>query len=101
ALDPAAKLTNPRTAGKERVVEVAAANGLTFTLAIDDATSLPTRVVSMTDNLNLGDVAIETSFADYQDVNGLKLPAHLTTKTDSYTTADIRLTKQTVDGETG
>jgi glyoxylase-like metal-dependent hydrolase (beta-lactamase superfamily II) len=101
ALDPAAKLTNPRTAGKERVVEVAAANGLAFTLAIDDTTSLPTRVVSMTDNLNLGDVAIETSFADYQDVNGLKLPARLTTKTDNYTTADIRVSKQTVDGDTG
>ena len=38
----------------------------------------------MTDNTNLGDVAIETSFADYQDVNGLKLPARLTTKTDRY-----------------
>jgi glyoxylase-like metal-dependent hydrolase (beta-lactamase superfamily II) len=31
-------------------------------------------------------------------VNGLKLPAHLTTKTDKYTTGDIRATKQTVDG---
>ena len=98
ALDPAAKLTNPRTAGSESVVEVATANGLAFTLAIDATTKLPTRVVSMTDNPNLGDVAVETSFADYQDVNGLKLPAHLTTKTDKYTTVDIRATKQTVDG---
>jgi glyoxylase-like metal-dependent hydrolase (beta-lactamase superfamily II) len=101
ALDPTARLTNPRTAGKERIVEVAAANGLVFTLAIDETTSLPTRVVSMTDNLNLGDVAIETSFADYQDVNGLKLPARLTTKTDNYTTVEIRVSKQSVDGDTG
>jgi glyoxylase-like metal-dependent hydrolase (beta-lactamase superfamily II) len=100
ALDPAATLTNPRTTGNERVVEVAA-NGLSFTLAIDATSKLPTRVVSMTDNPNLGDVAIETSFADYQDVNGLKLPAHLTTKTDTYTTVDIRATKQTVDGPAG
>jgi glyoxylase-like metal-dependent hydrolase (beta-lactamase superfamily II) len=57
--------------------------------------------VSMTDNVNLGDVAIETSFSDYQDVNGLKLPSRLTTKTDKYTTADIRLTRQAVDGNTG
>ena len=82
ALDPAARLTNPRTAGNERVVDVTTANGLTFTLAIDGTTELPTRVVSMSDNANLGDVAIETSFADYQDVSGLKLPARLTTKTD-------------------
>jgi glyoxylase-like metal-dependent hydrolase (beta-lactamase superfamily II) len=101
ALDPAAALTNPRTAGKERVVEVAASNGLSFTLAIDSTTNLPTRVVSMTDHPNLGDVAIETSFTDYQEVNGLELPAHFTTKTDNYTTADIRITKQTVDGDTG
>ena len=55
----------------------------------------------MTDNTNLGDVAIETSFADYQDAGGLKLPARLTTKTDKYTTAELRVTKQTVDADTG
>ena len=101
ALDPAAKLANPRTQDNQNVVDITTANGLTFTLAIDSATKLPTRVVSMTDNTNLGDVAIETSFADYQDVGGLKLPARLTTKTDKYTTADLRVTKQTVDGEVG
>ena len=84
ALDPDAKLENPRTAGKERVVDVTTSNGLKFTLATDAATNLPTRVVSMTDNTNLGDVAIETSFADYEDVGGLKLPKRLTTNTDKY-----------------
>jgi len=101
ALDPGAKLENPRTAGNERVVDVTTSNGLTFTLATDAATNLPTRVVSMTDNTNLGDVAIETSFADYEDVAGLKLPKHLTTKTDKYKTAEIRVTRQAIDGETG
>ncbi len=101
ALDPAAKLTNPRIATGQSVVDVTTAGGLRFTLAIDGGTKLPTRVVSMTDNLNLGDVAIETSFADYKDVNGLKLPARLTTNTDRTMTADIRVTKQSVDGDTG
>src|SRR5712691_8758734 len=101
ALDPAAKLAKPRTADNQSVVDVTTANGLVFTLAIDGATKLPARVVSMTDNTNLGDVAIETSFTDYQDVSGLKLPAHLTTKTDTVTTTDIRATKQTVDGDAG
>jgi len=40
---------------------------------------------------------ITTTFADYQDVNGLKLPAKLTTKTDDFTTAEIRAVRQTVD----
>jgi len=101
ALDPAARLTNPRTAGGERVVDITVPDGSTFTLAIDAATKLPTRVVSMTDNANLGDVAIETSFADYQDVGGLRLPARLTTKTDKYTTVSLRVTRQTVDGDAG
>jgi glyoxylase-like metal-dependent hydrolase (beta-lactamase superfamily II) len=97
-LDPAAKLANPRTAGSEQVVDITSANGLAFTLAIDGTTKLPTRVVSMTDNVNLGDVAIETSFSEYQDVSGLKLPAHIATKTDKYATVDLRVTRQVVDG---
>jgi glyoxylase-like metal-dependent hydrolase (beta-lactamase superfamily II) len=101
ALDPAAKLTRPRTVDNQSVVDVTTASGLAFTLAIDGTTKLPARVVSMADNPNLGDVAIETSFTDYQDVSGLKLPAHLTTKTDTVTTTDIRATKQTVDGDAG
>jgi glyoxylase-like metal-dependent hydrolase (beta-lactamase superfamily II) len=100
-LDPAAKLASPRTAGNEQVVDITTANGMTFTLAIDATTKLPTWVVSMTDNTNLGDVVIETSFDDYQDVNGLKLPKHFTTKTDKYKTAELRIAKQTVDGDAG
>ncbi len=101
ALDPAATLANPRTQDNQRVVDVTTANGLAFTLAIDAASKLPTRVVSMASNTNLGDVAIETGFADYQDADGLKLPARLTTRTDKYTTAELRVTKHGVDGVVG
>src|SRR5215470_1957781 len=92
-------LTNVRTANGQRVVDVTS-NGTTFTLAIDATTNLPARVVTMADNLNLGDVAVETAFSDYQDVNGLKLPARLTTTTDGVMTADIRATKQAIDAPT-
>jgi glyoxylase-like metal-dependent hydrolase (beta-lactamase superfamily II) len=101
ALDPAAKLSNPRTLGNERAVAVTTADGLEFTLATDATTNLPTRVTSMAYNANLGDVAVETSFADYQDVSGLKLPTVLKTNTDRYTTAELRVTNQTVDSEIG
>jgi glyoxylase-like metal-dependent hydrolase (beta-lactamase superfamily II) len=99
ALDPAATVSNPRTEGSERSVDVTLPSGLEFTLAIDGSTSLPTRVVSAGYNVNLGDVALETSFADYEAVDGLQLPAHLTMKTDGFTTADIRISRQAVDGE--
>ena len=46
-------------AGQEpKVVAVKTADGSSLTLAIDAKTGLPTRVVSMTDNAVLGDVAI-------------------------------------------
>ena len=101
ALDPAAKLTNPRTMGGERAVDITTAKGVLFTLAINDASGLPTRVVQMRDNTNLGDVAVETSFSDYKDVAGLKLPARLVTKTDKYQTADLKIGTQALDGEAG
>lgn len=101
ALDPDAKLSNARTAGAERVVDLETKTGLKFTLAIDGTTKLPTRVVSMTDNTNLGDVAIETAFADYQDVNGLKSPTRLTTKTDKYATGSLHVTRQAIDEFSG
>ena len=101
ALDSSSTLSNARAAGNERVVDVTTAYGGRLTLAIDGASKLPTRVVSMADNVNLGDVAIETTFGDYQDAGGLKLPSRLTTKTDNYTTADIHVTKQTLDAPTG
>ena len=101
ALDPSSTLSNPRKSGNERVLDVTTAYGGRLTLAIDSTTKLPTRVVSMADNPNLGDVAVETTFADYQDAGGLTLPARLTTKSDNYTTAEIHVSKQTVDAPTG
>jgi glyoxylase-like metal-dependent hydrolase (beta-lactamase superfamily II) len=97
ALDPAARLTNVRTEAQESLVDVRTADGREFTLAIDTSTKLPTRVITPANNANLGDVLISTGFADYQAVDGLQLPTRLTTKTDDFTTADVRVTKQALD----
>ena len=90
ALDPAAKITNLRDQGKERLVDVTTAKGDTLTLAIDAATKLPSRVTFMSDNPNMGDVAVATSFSGYEDVNGLKLPKRLTTTMDKYCSSICR-----------
>jgi glyoxylase-like metal-dependent hydrolase (beta-lactamase superfamily II) len=99
ALDPAAKLANPRTVGTLNVVDITTAQGATLTLAIDGTTHLPASVTSMTYNTNLGDVAFETTFADYQDVSGLKLPAHIASKIDKYPNTDLTIAKSTVNAE--
>jgi glyoxylase-like metal-dependent hydrolase (beta-lactamase superfamily II) len=100
ALDPMAALSNARTEGGESMVDVSSA-GQSFTLAIDEASRLPSRVTTMTANVNLGDVAISTSFEDYQQVGDLRLPGRLTTRTDDFTTQEIRVTSQSVNVDAG
>ena len=100
ALDPASTLANGRTQGNERLVDVTSGRA-TLTLAIDGSTRLPTRVVVMTDSATLGDTAVETQFKDYRDASGLQLPTRFTTKTDRFVSSDIRIFKQTVDGDVG
>ena len=101
ALAPGATLGNARTFDGQHVVAVTTADGRAFTLATAVETNLPARVTSMSYNANLGDVAIETGFAEYQDVQGVKLPALLTSKTDQHTTARLRVTRQAVDADLG
>jgi glyoxylase-like metal-dependent hydrolase (beta-lactamase superfamily II) len=101
ALDPGATLGNARTFDGEHVVAVTTADGRAFTLATAVNTNLPSRVTSMAYNANLGDVAIETRFGLYQDVQGVKLPTGLVTKTDQSTTAELDVKRHVVDADLG
>jgi hypothetical protein len=101
ALDePNTTVSGLRTAQNQQIVEIKTAKGEMLTLAIDATTKLPTRVTSMIDNPNLGDVAIDTTFLDYADVGGVKLPRRLTTKIDKYLQFDLAVSKYTIDGVT-
>ena len=97
AMDPAAKVANPRQVGDLDVVDVTTARNEQLTLALTRATHRPASVTSMTYNVNLGDVALETTFADYETVDGLMLPKHLTSKLDKYPNTDLTFTKQTLN----
>jgi glyoxylase-like metal-dependent hydrolase (beta-lactamase superfamily II) len=104
ALGQGAQLSNPRQEGSDEAVDVTTAQGDKFTLFVDTSTKLPARVVSMTsNNINwpIGDAAIETHFSNYTDVDGLKLPGKLTTKTDRFITADIQVSKNSVNADVG
>jgi Metallo-beta-lactamase superfamily len=92
-------LSNLRARAGERLVDIAMPAGGSMTLGIDSATHLPTRVVSMAANANMGDVAIETRFSDYEEIDGLQLPRRLTTKMDYYLQLDLQVTKNAVDGD--
>jgi hypothetical protein len=101
ALDPGARLSYLRRDANQQRVDITTAKGDRLTLAVDIVTRLPLRVTSMSYNANLGDVAVETSFLDYEDVSGLKMPKHLVTKVDKYPQFDLRVTKNTVDAASG
>ncbi len=101
ALDPAAKLSNPRVEGNEQLVDITTVTGDAVTLALDQATHLPLRVITMSDNANMGDVAIVTAFSDYEEVDGVKLPRRLTTKMDKYLQFDLQVAKNALAGDTG
>jgi glyoxylase-like metal-dependent hydrolase (beta-lactamase superfamily II) len=100
ALSEGAQLTNARKEGNDDVVDVTLGTDK-FTLYVDSSSKLPSKVVTMTDNANLGDVAMTTEFGEYADSEGMKLPGKITSKTDKYVTADIRVSKTTVNGDVG
>ncbi|HEY7186886.1 MAG TPA: hypothetical protein VH436_10070 [Vicinamibacterales bacterium] len=97
ALDPGTKLTNVRTEKNDDLVDITTAKGDVLTLAVDRTTHLPSRVTYMSDNANLGDVAMVTTFADYEEVSGVKLPRRLTTMMDKYLQFDVQVSKNALD----
>jgi glyoxylase-like metal-dependent hydrolase (beta-lactamase superfamily II) len=97
ALREGAQVTNFRSEGGNEAVDVAT-GGDKFTLYIDPATKLPSKVVSIAHNVTIGDTPIETTFANYTDSDGIKMPGRLTTRTDGKTSLDIQVSKTTVNG---
>jgi glyoxylase-like metal-dependent hydrolase (beta-lactamase superfamily II) len=87
--------------GGQRLIRITW-NGNKFALFVDPVTSLPAKVQKMSYNANLGDVLLETEFADWRDVDGLKLPMRITQKVaERWVTADIRLTSARVNADVG
>jgi glyoxylase-like metal-dependent hydrolase (beta-lactamase superfamily II) len=101
ALLPGTRLANARSEGQERLVDITTSDSVDLTLAVNATDARPTRVTSRTYHTNLGDVVIETRFAEYRDADGLRLPSRLTTMTDGVMTADLRVTKHTLDADVG
>lgn len=101
ALDPGARLGNLHEFDNYQVVDVTTTRGDMVTLAIDAQTKLPVTVTSMTAHPFLGDVAVETSFADYEDVDGVRVPRLLRTTIDKYPLTELRITANTLADDAG
>jgi glyoxylase-like metal-dependent hydrolase (beta-lactamase superfamily II) len=101
ALGEKATVSNVRTEGSEQLIDITLPAGERFTLAADASTHLPTRIRSMSAHPNLGDVAIETSFSEYTDTSGMRMPQRVVTRTDRFKSAELRLARATIDGDSG
>ena len=99
ALDSDVTLSNLQAKAGELTVDIALPGGDTVTFATDARTHLPTRVVSKVANPNMGDVSIDTSFSNYEDVDGVQLPRRLTTRMDQYLQLDLQVSKNALDGD--
>ena len=103
----ALRAVTTRSTGMSKVRAVGAARQADFefrdrrwTMTID-AAGLPLSISSASYHPNLGDVVLTTTFAQYEDVNGLKLPKVITGKVDDFTTYEITASKQFVDADLG
>jgi hypothetical protein len=88
----------PRQKDDLEIIELTTAHGDPLTLAINNITKLPHSVTTLAYNANLGDVAIETVFEDYETSGGLKLPKRLRTSIDKYPQFDLHVSRNAVDG---
>ena len=93
ALAPDARVSSVRTEGTERVVDITTDAGA-ITLAVG-ADNRPTRIQSPGAHINLGDVVLTTTFADYADAGGLQLPTRIATKVDDFTTGTYQVKSST------
>jgi len=96
---PLTTVSNVRAVGDVRQADFAFRDRA-WTMTID-AAGLPLSISSKSYQPNLGDVVMTTTFADYQDVNGVKLPARISGKVDDFTTYEIQASKQTIDAPVG
>ncbi len=101
ALGADAKVSNIRTEGTERMVDIAIGNLPALTLAISATTKLPTRIFRMVDNNLFGDIIQAIEFTDYKAANGLQLPTLLTNWQDKREIGQIRINRTTIDGDVG
>jgi hypothetical protein len=101
ALGANVKLSNSRTQGTERMVDIAVDDLSTLTLAINATTNVPTRIFQMVDNNLFGDTLEATEFTDYTAVSGLQLPTLFTNWQDKREIGQIRIHRTTIDGDVG
>ena len=103
ALNGTVKASHLRTEGKIQAIDLKTTKGDDLTVTLDAATHRPASLRWISSSDNLGDIHNETFYSEYTTVSGLKMPQHYLNKIDfrNYTTAELRISKNIVDGDPG
>jgi glyoxylase-like metal-dependent hydrolase (beta-lactamase superfamily II) len=72
-----------------------------YEIVIDPATKLPYSISRTVSNSMLGDVTLETRFADWTTVDGLKLPMRIAQRVDRWEVSNISLTSSNINADVG
>jgi glyoxylase-like metal-dependent hydrolase (beta-lactamase superfamily II) len=100
ALAPEAKVVTLSTP-QGRLFRITTSNN-EVDLFVDPATSLPLMTLKYVHHPMLGDVLLETEFDDWREVDGVKLPMHITQRIDErWPISDIRLTSAQINADVG
>ncbi len=97
---PIATVSNLREERGHTIVDVSTADGTQLTVHFDPQTRLPVVAESISYDSNLGDVTIATTFSDYAEAGGLRLPGTISQKLDKFPNGDYRVTN-TVNADVG
>jgi len=99
-LDPATKLSNLRSQGDLRLVDITVREGDTLTLAVNATSHLPVWVSYVGPHVNLGDVTFRTAFVGYEPEKGIQLPTSFATTIDwrNVVHSKLHIDRNIVDG---
>jgi glyoxylase-like metal-dependent hydrolase (beta-lactamase superfamily II) len=84
-----AMVSNLREEMGETVVDVTTGDGVQLSLYLDPDTGLPSRISSMSSDVNLGDATLTSEFSDWAEAGGLLLPGTITRTVDEYPSQDL------------
>ena len=101
AFTSGAEVTEEAPRGGRRWIRLNS-GGNKFGMLVDRRTNLPAAIEKVIYHPVLGDAVLATEFADWRDVDGVKLPTRITQRLDGrWSLSDIRLTSQQVNGDVG
>ncbi len=94
------RVGNLRDVDGERMADITLPSGKAFTLAVDAASNLPSRIVSTDHHYYLRNMQRQTAFSDYEAVGNLLLPSVISLSFDEFHVSRLLVSQQSLNDPT-